>query len=61
MAKVNLIAYCPVSGLPYLRPASEDLARFQRWLEERKIKVTVRQSKGVDIAAACGQLAGKFQ
>ncbi|MDH7493046.1 MAG: 23S rRNA (adenine(2503)-C(2))-methyltransferase RlmN [Candidatus Saccharicenans sp.] len=60
-AKVNLIAYSPVSGLPYLRPASEDLARFQRWLEERKIKVTVRQSKGVDIAAACGQLAGKFQ
>ncbi|MGQ9801731.1 MAG: 23S rRNA (adenine(2503)-C(2))-methyltransferase RlmN [Candidatus Saccharicenans sp.] len=60
-AKVNLIAYSPVSGLPYLRPSAEDLARFQRWLEERKIKVTVRQSKGVDIAAACGQLAGKFQ
>lgn len=60
-AKVNLIAYSPVPGLPYLRPAPEDLARFQRWLGERKIKVTVRQSKGVDIAAACGQLAGKFQ
>ncbi|HAR36399.1 MAG TPA: 23S rRNA (adenine(2503)-C(2))-methyltransferase RlmN [Acidobacteria bacterium] len=60
-AKVNLIAYSPVAGLPYLRPTTEDLSRFQRWLEERKIKVTVRQSKGVDIAAACGQLAGKFQ
>jgi len=31
------------------------------WLEERKVRVTIRQSKGIDIAAACGQLAGKFQ
>jgi len=60
-AKVNLIAYSPVPQLTYDRPEAAGLARFQRWLEERKVKVTVRQSKGVDIAAACGQLAGKFQ
>ncbi len=60
-AKVNLIAYSPVPQLPYSRPEEAEVARFQRWLEERKVKVTIRQSKGVDIAAACGQLAGKFQ
>ncbi len=60
-AKVNLIAYSPVPQLNYSRPEAAEVARFQRWLEERKVKVTVRQSKGVDIAAACGQLAGKFQ
>ncbi|MBC7360702.1 MAG: 23S rRNA (adenine(2503)-C(2))-methyltransferase RlmN [Candidatus Aminicenantes bacterium] len=60
-AKVNLIAYSPVPALPYERPTAEEMSRFQKWLEERKVKVTVRKSKGVDIAAACGQLAGKFQ
>ncbi|MCX8161095.1 MAG: 23S rRNA (adenine(2503)-C(2))-methyltransferase RlmN [Candidatus Saccharicenans sp.] len=60
-AKVNLIAYSPVPQLPYSRPEEAEVVRFQRWLEERRVKVTVRQSKGVDIAAACGQLAGKFQ
>ncbi len=60
-AKVNLIAYSPVPQLPYRRPEEAGVARFGRWLEERKVKVTFRQSRGVDIAAACGQLAGKFQ
>lgn len=60
-AKVNLIAYSPVPALPYERPTAEEMANFQRWLEERKVRVTVRQSKGLDIAAACGQLAGRFQ
>lgn len=60
-AKVNLIAYSPVPQLPYRRPEETEVTRFQRWLEERKVRVTIRQSKGVDIAAACGQLAGKFQ
>ena len=60
-AKVSLIAYSPVPALPYLRPEEAGVNRFRNWLEERKVRVTVRQSKGVDIAAACGQLAGKFQ
>ncbi|MDI6845900.1 MAG: 23S rRNA (adenine(2503)-C(2))-methyltransferase RlmN [Candidatus Saccharicenans sp.] len=60
-AKVNLIAYSPIPQLPFERPEPAEVSRFRHWLEERKIRVTVRQSKGVDIAAACGQLAGKFQ
>ncbi|MGB9894012.1 MAG: 23S rRNA (adenine(2503)-C2)-methyltransferase, partial [Candidatus Saccharicenans sp.] len=60
-AKVNLIAYSPVPELPYVRPAPEEISRFKKWLEERRVKVTIRESKGIDIAAACGQLAGRFQ
>jgi 23S rRNA (adenine2503-C2)-methyltransferase len=60
-AKVNLIAYSPVPQFPYQRPSRAELLRFERWLTERNVKTTIRQSKGVEIAAACGQLAGKFQ
>jgi len=60
-AKVNLIAYSPVPELPYARPTPAEVSRFEAWLAERKVRVTIRESKGVDIAAACGQLAGKFQ
>jgi len=60
-AKVNLIAYSPVEGLPFKTPADAELARFMRWLEERKVGTTLRLSKGADIAAACGQLAGRFK
>lgn len=58
-AKVNLIAYSPVPGLDFETPSAGDMGRFRRWLEERKVRVTVRRSKGSDIAAACGQLAGR--
>ncbi len=60
-AKVNLIAYSPVEGLPFETPGEAEVARFKRWLEERKVNVTLRHSKGADIAAACGQLAGRFK
>jgi 23S rRNA (adenine2503-C2)-methyltransferase len=60
-AKVNLIAYSPVAGQPFKTPSEADLARFKRWLEERKVGTTLRLSKGSDIAAACGQLAGRFK
>jgi 23S rRNA (adenine2503-C2)-methyltransferase len=60
-AKVNLIAYSPVGGAAFETPTEADVARFRRWLEERKVGATVRLSKGADIAAACGQLAGQFK
>ncbi len=60
-AKVNLIAYSPVEGLPFKIPPDAELARFARWLEERKVGTTLRLSKGADIAAACGQLAGRLK
>jgi 23S rRNA (adenine2503-C2)-methyltransferase len=59
-AKVNLIAYSPVAAFPFEGPSDGALALFRRWLEERKVRVTLRQSKGRDILAACGQLAGRF-
>jgi 23S rRNA (adenine2503-C2)-methyltransferase len=60
-AKVNLIAYSPVAGQPFKTPSEAELARFKRRLEERKVGTTLRLSKGGDIAAACGQLAGRAQ
>jgi 23S rRNA (adenine2503-C2)-methyltransferase len=60
-AKVNLIAWSPVPALPYERPTAEEMTRFEKWLEEREVRVMVRKSKGVEIAAACGQLAGRFE
>jgi 23S rRNA (adenine2503-C2)-methyltransferase len=60
-AKVNLIAYSPVEGLEFKTPSEAEISRFRRWLEERKVGTTLRLSKGSDIAAACGQLAGRFK
>jgi 23S rRNA (adenine2503-C2)-methyltransferase len=59
-AKVNLIAYSPVPQFPFETPSDPAVRQFARWLEERKVNVTIRLSKGKDIAAACGQLAGGF-
>ena len=60
-AKVNLIAYSPVPGVEFKTPSEAEVARFKRWLEERRVATTLRLSKGADIAAACGQLAGRFK
>lgn len=59
-AKINLIPYSPVSGLAFRPPSAERVKIFKRWLEELAARVTVRHSKGLDIQAACGQLAGRF-
>ncbi len=55
-ANVNLIRYNEVCGLPYQRPGSEDVHRFQRILRRAKVNAHIRASRGRDIAAACGQL-----
>jgi len=53
---LNLIAYNEAGG-PFERPAREALAAFRSGLEARGVKCTVRRSPGVEIEAACGQLA----
>jgi len=58
-AKLNIIAYSPVAGLDYEGSDEPTLRTFIQRLEERKVHVTQRRSKGIDIAAACGQLAGR--
>jgi 23S rRNA (adenine2503-C2)-methyltransferase len=55
-AHVNLIPFNDVSGLPYRRPAQDDLERFVTILRQARLSVKVRKRKGADIDAACGQL-----
>lgn len=57
--KINLLAYNPVAGAAYRRPGDEEVDRFAQILYPRAPAVTVRSSRGRDIAAACGQLAGR--
>lgn len=54
--KVNLIAFNPGPGIPYEAPDSEDVLAFEALLRRKNFTVTLRRSKGQDIAAACGQL-----
>jgi 23S rRNA (adenine2503-C2)-methyltransferase len=58
-AQVNLIPLNPTGGYAGLPPRSEAAKRFQQILaEEFQLPSTVRQRRGLDIAAGCGQLAG---
>ena len=66
---VNLIPYNPIGlelraescELSLKRPPSGKIYSFKDILEKRSgKKVTVRRERGVDIAAACGQLANLF-
>ncbi|MEW6412130.1 MAG: 23S rRNA (adenine(2503)-C(2))-methyltransferase RlmN [Candidatus Zixiibacteriota bacterium] len=65
--KINLLAYNPVESLaavdgPQLRrPSDEKVDWFAKQLYPRAPAVTVRRSRGVDINAACGQLAAKHK
>jgi len=58
-AKVNLIPFNPFEGNGYERSARETIRQFQERLRERGLVATTRKTRGDDIDAACGQLAGK--
>jgi 23S rRNA (adenine2503-C2)-methyltransferase len=60
-AKVNLIPYNPVEGLPWQRPSEEVCAGFLAALEKQDVTAMLRQEKGRDIDAACGQLRLKTE
>ena len=55
-AKVNLIPYNPVEGLPWKRPERNRCKMFQHTLQSHDVTSTLRMEKGTDINAACGQL-----
>jgi 23S rRNA (adenine2503-C2)-methyltransferase len=55
-AKVNLIPYNTVEGLPWSRPSRNRQEKFLSILRGHKIAATLRREKGHDIDAACGQL-----
>lgn len=55
-AKVNLIYFNPHEGSEFGRPSRENMIKFQDYLSAKGVTCTIRQSKGLDISAACGQL-----
>lgn len=55
-AKINLIPYNRVEGLPWTRPDEAAQETFRSALAARGVPVTLRREKGEDIDAACGQL-----
>jgi 23S rRNA (adenine2503-C2)-methyltransferase len=55
-AKVNLIPYNKVEGLPWERPGEPAQEAFLEALTNRGVTATLRREKGHDIDAACGQL-----
>jgi len=55
-ARVNLIPWNP-GELPYSGPTEESVEAFRTLLAEKEVPTFVRNSRGRDIAAACGQLA----
>ncbi|MPN41066.1 putative dual-specificity RNA methyltransferase RlmN [bioreactor metagenome] len=58
-AKVNLIYFNPHHGSDFDRPSEKDMLAFQQYLVDHGVLCTIRQSKGIDISAACGQLQDK--
>ncbi|MBM3358910.1 MAG: 23S rRNA (adenine(2503)-C(2))-methyltransferase RlmN [Betaproteobacteria bacterium] len=59
--KINLIPFNPFPGSGYERSGPEAIARFRDVLMQTGLVATVRKTRGEDIAAACGQLAGRVQ
>jgi 23S rRNA (adenine2503-C2)-methyltransferase len=58
-AKVNLIPFNPFPGTRYSRSPQPVIQRFRDELIQRGVLATVRRTRGDDIDAACGQLAGR--
>ena len=58
-AKVNLIYFNPFEGTSYKRPEPEKMEKFKEYLNKKGVICTIRESKGIDISAACGQLREK--
>ncbi|MBS0395842.1 MAG: 23S rRNA (adenine(2503)-C(2))-methyltransferase RlmN [Proteobacteria bacterium] len=58
-AKVNLIPFNPFAGNRFRRSSAEAVTAFRDYLNSRGVTATVRRTRGDDIDAACGQLAGR--
>lgn len=56
LCHVNIIPLNPTPATAFERPSPERIERFADILRRRGVPATVRYSRGVDIAAACGQL-----
>jgi 23S rRNA (adenine2503-C2)-methyltransferase len=58
-AKLNLIPFNPFPGTQYRRSPQSAIEIFRDELMQRGLVVTIRKTRGEDIDAACGQLAGQ--
>ena len=58
--KLNLIPFNPFDGIAYKRASNNRINRFKDKIKSAGIVTTVRKTRGDDIEAACGQLAGDF-
>ncbi|MDR2437358.1 MAG: 23S rRNA (adenine(2503)-C(2))-methyltransferase RlmN [Endomicrobium sp.] len=54
--QVNLIPFNPIEGISLQTPQEETIQKFKNILKVNRIIVNIRQAKGADIGAACGQL-----
>jgi 23S rRNA (adenine2503-C2)-methyltransferase len=55
-SKVNLMPFNPYEGSPFGRPAEAKILAFQEVLHKAQLTAIIRESRGADIGAACGQL-----
>ncbi len=58
-SKINIIEYNPIAQANFRNAEKDELDQFVDYLEQKNVIVNVRRSRGKDIDAACGQLAGK--
>ncbi len=58
-AKINLIPFNPFPGTRFRRSSADTIRYFQDRLRQRGLVATTRKTRGDDIDAACGQLAGR--
>ena len=59
--KINLIPFNPFPDSGYRRSSADAITRFRDGLMQAELTVMVRRTRGDDIDAACGQLAGQVQ
>ncbi len=59
--RINLLPCNPVPALPFECPDEKSIARFQDILRNAGYRTLIRNSRGADISAACGQLASKVR
>jgi 23S rRNA (adenine2503-C2)-methyltransferase len=60
LVNINLIPYNPVEEIEYRRPSDEKIARFHKTLVDQGLTAVIREERGADIEAACGQLQLKM-
>ncbi len=58
-SKINLIPFNPFPHAPYGRSSRNRIIAFQKALSDAGFVCTIRQTRGDDIDAACGQLVGQ--